>query len=66
LLEPTDVVLLKLFALLDLAEVRRVAGLDEHDQLAEARRLAEAKASPVYVDLVDELLGRGAPKPLAS
>ena len=65
-LEPTDVLLLKLGALLDLAEVRRVAGLDDHPLLAEARRLAEVKGSPVFVDQVDALLARAAGKPLVS
>jgi tetratricopeptide (TPR) repeat protein len=56
LLEPTDAVLFKLGALLDLAEVRRLAGTDGAPALAEARKLAEDKGSSVYVDYVDSLL----------
>ena len=66
LLAQTDAVLFKLGALLDLAEVRRLAGLDDEAALTEARHLAEAKQSPVFVDQVNALLAAAADRPLVS
>jgi class 3 adenylate cyclase/tetratricopeptide (TPR) repeat protein len=56
ILEPTDHVLLKYGALLDLAEVRRLAGQDAQEAVLEARRLADAKSSPVMVAAAEALL----------
>jgi hypothetical protein len=56
ILAPTDHVLLKYGALLDLAEVQRLAGRDCQDALDEAHRLAEAKESPVMAARVASLL----------
>jgi class 3 adenylate cyclase/tetratricopeptide (TPR) repeat protein len=64
-LEPTDALLFKLGALLDLAEVRRLAGLDDRAELEAARRLAAMKASPVYVDEIDNLLAASATRVLS-
>ena len=57
MLAPTDAVLFQCDALLDLAEVQRIAG--SHEALAtleEARALAEAKGSPVVVATIERLL----------
>jgi class 3 adenylate cyclase/tetratricopeptide (TPR) repeat protein len=56
ILEPTDHVLLKFGALLDLAEVQRLAGKDIEAAVLEARRLAAAKSSPVMVAAAEALL----------
>ena len=57
ILAPTDAVLFKFGALLDLAEVRRLAGRDGVREIfVEARDLAEAKGSPVLADAIDTLL----------
>ncbi len=56
ILEPTDHVLLEFGTLLDLAEVRRLAGSDAGGALRDARALAEAKASPVMAAAASELL----------
>jgi hypothetical protein len=55
-LEPTDAVLFKFGALLDLVEVRRLASLDDDSALAEARRLAEMKGSAILVEHVESLV----------
>jgi ATP/maltotriose-dependent transcriptional regulator MalT len=57
ILAPTDAVLLRFGALLDLAEVLRLAGRsDVEDVLAEARALAETKRSPVLAAIVEAAL----------
>ena len=57
ILEPTDAVLLKFGALLDLAEVLRLAGkTGVPATLAEARALAEGKGSSVMTAAVDAVL----------
>jgi ATP/maltotriose-dependent transcriptional regulator MalT len=56
ILEPTDHVLLTFGALLDLAEVQRLAGQDAQAALLEARQLADAKSSPVMVAAAEALL----------
>ncbi len=56
ILEPTDHVLLKYGALLDSAEVLRIAGRDAETQLIEARGLARAKGSPPMIEAVEALL----------
>ena len=60
ILESTDHVLLEYSTLLDLAEVRRLAGRDTREPLERARVLALAKASPVMVAAVDGLLAGAA------
>jgi class 3 adenylate cyclase/tetratricopeptide (TPR) repeat protein len=66
LLEPTDAVLFKLGAQLDLAEVHGLAGPDATAALATARGLAAEKRSPVLVAQVDALRAAAAREPLAS
>ena len=57
MLASTDALLFQSDALLDLAEVLRVAGSSEvRGTLEEARALAEAKGSPVVVSHIDRLL----------
>jgi class 3 adenylate cyclase/tetratricopeptide (TPR) repeat protein len=58
ILAPTDAILLKFGALLDLAEVHRLAGQDAESRAAleEARKLAELKGSPVMVSAARSLL----------
>ena len=56
ILAPTDHVLLKYGALLDTAEVLRLAGRDAENELIEARRLARAKGSPTMTKAVEALL----------
>jgi class 3 adenylate cyclase/tetratricopeptide (TPR) repeat protein len=57
ILEPTDAVLFKYGALLDLAEVQRLGGSDGAGQaLSEARRLAESKGSEVMAGTVETAL----------
>jgi tetratricopeptide (TPR) repeat protein len=56
ILAETDHVLFKYGALLDLAEVRRLAGRDAGEPLEDALRLAEAKGSPVMAEAVEKLL----------
>jgi hypothetical protein len=51
-LEPTDALLFKFGAFLDLYEVQRLAGLDGEPALTEALRIAEAKGSPVLIGAV--------------
>ena len=58
ILAPTDAVLFEFGALLDLAEVRRLAGRDGvADTLSAARDLASAKGSPVMTRAAEQLLG---------
>ena len=54
LLEPTDALPLKYGALLDLAEVQRLAGADPSASLAQALELARVKQSPVMASAVEE------------
>jgi len=58
ILEPTDAVLLKFGALLDLAEVHRLANRDEEAHLAieQARALAEQKASDAMSSAARDVL----------
>jgi ATP/maltotriose-dependent transcriptional regulator MalT len=57
MLAATDAVLFQSDALVDLAEVQRIAGSgDVHATLTEARALAEAKEGPVVVANIDRLL----------
>jgi hypothetical protein len=56
ILEPTDHVLLKYGALLDLAEIQRQAGGDPRAALEAAFELADEKASPVMAAAAAELL----------
>lgn len=65
ILGQTDAVLFQVGALLDLAEIQRLAGGDDSATLAEARRLAATKESPVMVDGVDNLAA-AAGEPLVS
>jgi class 3 adenylate cyclase/tetratricopeptide (TPR) repeat protein len=61
-LEPTDAVLFKFGALLDLAEVQRLAGSSGvTETLLAARDLAAAKSSPVMARTAEQLLGSLAP-----
>ena len=60
ILAPTDHVLLKFGALLDLAEIRRLAGHDALEPLQQAQALARAKASPVMSAAADELVAAAA------
>jgi class 3 adenylate cyclase/tetratricopeptide (TPR) repeat protein len=62
-LEPTDAILFKFGALLDLAEIQRLAGSDGVTQtLLAARDLAAAKSSPVMARTAEQLLGSLAPR----
>jgi tetratricopeptide (TPR) repeat protein len=61
ILEPTDHVLLTFGALLDLAEVQRLAGRDPREALERARDLASLKASPVMVATAESLMASAAP-----
>ncbi len=65
ILEPTDHVLLEFGTLVDLAEIRRLAGGDTEGPLQEARALAEEKGSPVMAAAASELLAATA-KPSAT
>ena len=56
LLAPTDGIIYKHGALLDLAEIRLLAGRDVEEILAEARELAYAKESPAMAAAVETLL----------
>jgi hypothetical protein len=56
ILEPTDAVLFRFGALLDLAEVRRLAGEDPTETLVEAKTLAAAKGSKVMAGAVETML----------
>jgi ATP/maltotriose-dependent transcriptional regulator MalT len=60
ILAPTDAVLFTYGALLDLAEVRRIAGQSAEDALAEARAFADAKGSAVLAGAVAAMLARPA------
>jgi class 3 adenylate cyclase/tetratricopeptide (TPR) repeat protein len=60
ILEPTDHVLLRFGALLDLAEVQRLAGRDPREALERARELASGKASPVMVAAAESLMASAA------
>jgi tetratricopeptide (TPR) repeat protein len=60
MLSPTDAVLFKYGALLDLAEVRRLAGHDVDAILADARTLADTKGSPVMAAAVEALFAAAA------
>jgi tetratricopeptide (TPR) repeat protein len=61
-LEPTDAVLFKFGALLDLAEIQRLSGRDgATETLLAARDLAAAKSSPVMARTAEQLLGSLAP-----
>jgi predicted ATPase/class 3 adenylate cyclase len=61
-LEPTDALLFKFGALLDLAEIQRLAGRDGvTETLLAARDLAAAKGSPVMARTAEHLLGSLAP-----
>jgi class 3 adenylate cyclase/tetratricopeptide (TPR) repeat protein len=55
-LATTDAVLFRFGALLDLAEVRRLAGRDRADVLGEARALAHEKCSASLAQAADSLL----------
>ena len=55
LLAPTDAVLFRFGALLDLAEIKRIAGSDATAELTEARRLAEEKGSPTLAQVAELL-----------
>jgi hypothetical protein len=61
ILEPTDHALLRFGALLDLAEVQRLAGRDPREALERARELASGKASPVMVAAAESLVASAAP-----
>jgi class 3 adenylate cyclase/tetratricopeptide (TPR) repeat protein len=61
ILESTDHVLLKFGALLDLAEVQRLAGRDTRAALEQALELAEAKSSTVMAAAAEGLLTSVAP-----
>ena len=56
ILEPTDAIIFRHGVLLDLAEVRQLAGRDRTDALTRARELARAKGSEVLADAVDSAL----------
>jgi class 3 adenylate cyclase/tetratricopeptide (TPR) repeat protein len=57
ILEPTDAIVFRYGALLDLAETQRLAGASEYrTTLEEARRAALEKGSPVMVEEIDALL----------
>jgi class 3 adenylate cyclase/tetratricopeptide (TPR) repeat protein len=60
ILEPTDAVLLKYGAFLDLAEVQRLTGQPTETAAGEALGLARAKGSPVLVRGVESMLARAA------
>jgi class 3 adenylate cyclase/tetratricopeptide (TPR) repeat protein len=64
ILAPTDHVLLKYGALLDLAEVHRLAGRSSRASLGEARSLAQAKASSVMAAAAEGLLADEASRSL--
>jgi ATP/maltotriose-dependent transcriptional regulator MalT len=64
ILEPTDHVLLRYGALLDLAEVQQLAGRPSRDSLDEARSLAQAKASSVMAAAAEGLLAAEASRTL--
>jgi hypothetical protein len=66
ILDPTDAVLFKLGAQLDLAEVRRLSGLEATEALVVARGLAAEKQSPVLIAQVETLLAAAAREQLAS
>ena len=66
ILAPTDAVVDQYLALIDLAEVQRLAGRDPGDALVQARTLAEAKGSPVLVSAVERLLASPIPGPAAT
>ncbi len=56
ILGPTDALLYRYSALLDLAEVRRLAGRDANEELREALALAETKGSSAMAREVQSLL----------
>ena len=68
ILEPTDAVLLKFGAWLDLAEVLRLAGREEEarEALAQAGELAEIKGAPVMVAAARTRLAAATERTLAS
>ena len=68
ILAPTDAVLLRFGALVDLAEVLQLAGRTEEarDALAQAGELAEIKGAPVMVAAARTRLAAATERTLAS